>query len=103
MSSVTPPSITPIPSTESVSSYTTIRFEPDLALFKLASLKSDILDIMTRRVYDIAACHQVRTSPPRQYHPTYFPLKGCQSSLKRDSVSRQSGKVLQYWKLGHLI
>lgn len=39
-----------------VKSYTKISFKPDFARFKLKKLSSDIIDLLTRRVYDCTAC-----------------------------------------------
>ena len=36
--------------------YTKITFKPDLTMFKLKELEQDIVSLMERRVYDIAAC-----------------------------------------------
>ena len=35
--------------------YTAVTFYPDLAKFKMDSLDKDIVDLFTRRAYDIAA------------------------------------------------
>lgn len=35
--------------------YTKITFSPDLAKFKMASLDKDIVDLVSRRAYDVAA------------------------------------------------
>lgn len=37
------------------SDYTCITFEPDLSKFKMEKLDKDIVDLFTRRAYDIAA------------------------------------------------
>jgi len=37
------------------SDFTSVTFEPDLAKFKMETLDKDIVDLMTRRAYDIAA------------------------------------------------
>ena len=60
MSTKTEPIITQLPADQEVSDYTKITFRPDLQLFHMKSLKdTDILRILERRVYDMAACHQV--------------------------------------------
>lgn len=37
------------------SDYTKITFSPDLSKFKMESLDNDIVSLMTRRAYDVAA------------------------------------------------
>lgn len=39
----------------SESDYTKITFSPDLSKFKMESLDDDIVSLMTRRAYDVAA------------------------------------------------
>lgn len=40
---------------ESSDDYTKITFSPDLAKFKMEKLDKDIVDLMSRRAYDVAA------------------------------------------------
>ena len=41
--------------------YTCVTFQPDLSKFKMESLDRDIVDLFTRRAYDVAASgHGVR-------------------------------------------
>ena len=54
MSEKKPPEITNLTSSDTDKDYTKITFEPDLSKFKMKELEDDIINLMKKRVYDVA-------------------------------------------------
>lgn len=74
-------------------SFTKITFYPDLKKFKMTSISNDLIQLMTRRVYDIKACvnkkvkvflnnKQIEVKDFTDYTKLYMPGKTCDSYEK---------------------
>lgn len=90
MTQVSPPVIKDLPPKWSGVSSTKVTFTPDLARFHMSSLTDDVVDLMIRRVYDVAGTTIAPTAP---IAPTIAPTIASTASTAPTDVRQSSARL----------